>query len=94
MYIAQIFLLFLLFACLYGYYLAVRKTKLELEIRKNNLDYHCFKCKKKISIDDKSCPYCDFITIYGSRKKKQWLIVIIIISWLYVVFKFMKRGLF
>ena len=48
----------------------VRKTKLEKEIRKNKLDYNCFRCKEIISIDEKNCPKCEFITIYGNRKKK------------------------
>ena len=44
--------LIILLLALYGYYISIKKTKLEKEIRKNNLDYECFKCKEKLSIDE------------------------------------------
>ena len=59
-----------LFVSLYGYYLSVRPSRLEREIRKTKSDYECFKCKKKIDINDLKCSGCDFVTIYGKRKKK------------------------
>ncbi len=92
--VAGIFVFLLLFIALYGYYLMVRKTKLEKEIRENNLDYHCFRCKEIISIDEQNCPKCEFITIYGNRKKKEWFLVIILIGWLFVAMKFFRQGLF
>ena len=92
--VAGIFVFLLLFIALYGYYLMARKTKLEKEIRKNKLDYNCFRCKEIISIDEKNCPKCEFITIYGNRKKKEWYLVIILIGWLFVAMKFFRQGLF
>ena len=71
----------------------VRKTKLEREIRENKIDYTCFRCKEIISIDEKKCPKCSFITLYGNRKKKEWYIIIILIGWLFVVVKFFRQGL-
>ena len=71
----------------------VRKTKLEREVRENKMDYKCFRCKEIISIDEKQCPKCSFITIYGSRKKKEWYIFVLLIGWLFVVIKFFRQGL-
>ena len=67
--LAVIFVFLLLLISLYGYYLMIKKSKLEKEIRDNKLDYSCFRCKKVISIDDKKCPNCEFVTIFGNRKK-------------------------
>lgn len=94
MLIIQIAVYGLLIASLYAYYLNVRMSKLEKEIRKENLEYSCFRCKNIISINDKICPKCEFETIYGKRKKKQWLIAVIIITWLFVVRKLSNQGLF
>ena len=84
----------ILFIALFGYFLAVKKSKLENEIRKNNYQYECFKCKEKFSVDLIKCPKCNFITLYGQRKKKFWLILPIIITWLFMVAKFSSRGMF
>ena len=86
-------LLILSFA-LYGYYLLVRKSKLERELRQNNLDYEGFKCKEKLPIDTLKCPKCSLITIYGSRRKNFWLIIPIIIMWLFMLSKFGRGGMF
>ena len=94
MLIVQILTYFLLFIVLYAYYLSIRKTKLEKDIRKENIDYNCFRCKKTISIDDKKCPFCEFTTIYGKRKSKEWTIIVIVITWLFVVRKLSNQGLF
>jgi len=83
-----------LFVCLYGYYLGVRPSRLEREIRKTKSDYECFKCKKKIDINDLKCSGCGFVTIYGKRKKKYILIFPIIIIYLFVLIKFSKTGMF
>lgn len=92
--LAVIFVFLLLLISLYGYYLMIKKSKLEKEIRDNMLDYSCFRCKKVISIDDKKCPNCEFVTIFGNRKKKEWYLVIILIGWLFVAMKFFRQGLF
>ncbi len=84
----------LLFAALYGYYHAIRQSPLERDIRKNNLDYECFRCKEKFSINLKKCPKCSQITIYGTRKKNFWIIYPIIAIWLAMLAKFGKVGLF
>ena len=86
--------LIFLFVSLYGYYLGVRPSRLEREIRKTKSDYECFKCKKKININDLKCSNCDFITIYGKRKKKYILIFPIIIIYLFLLVKFNKTGMF
>ena len=80
--------LIILLLALYGYYISIKKSKLEKEIRKNNLDYECFKCKEKLSIDEVKCNKCDFLTIYGRRKKKFWLIIPIILCWIFMMSKF------
>ena len=82
-----------LFVCLYGYYLGVRPSKLEREIRKTKSDYECFNCKKIININDRECPDCNFVTIYGKRRKKYIIIVPIIIGYLFVLVKFNKTGM-
>ena len=47
--------LIILLVALYGYYISIKKSELEKDIRKNNLDYECFKCKEKLSIDEIKC---------------------------------------
>ena len=89
-----IFSLVLLVIALYGYYLGIRQSKSEKEIRKSNLDYECFKCKEKISIDSTNCPKCSFITLYGIRKKKRWIIFPIVGVWIFVLLKLQKTGIF
>ena len=83
-----------LFICLYGYYLSIRPSKLESEIRKTKSDYECFKCKKKIDINDLKCSGCGFITIYGKRRKKFIVIFPILLGYLFVLIKFNKNGMF
>lgn len=80
--------LIILLIAIYGYYTSIKKTKLEKEIRKNNLDYECFKCKEKFSIDEVKCKKCGLLTIYGTRKKKFWLIIPIILCWFLIMTKF------
>lgn len=86
--------LIVLVVALYGYFLAVKPSALEKELRKKKIDYHCFKCKEKISIDNLKCPKCSFITIYGKRKKSFWLIFPIIGTWIFVLLKFNKTNMF
>jgi len=85
--------LIILFVALTGYYLSVRKSKLESEIRKNKIKYECFDCKSKFSVNEIKCPKCNLITLYGQRKKKFWLIIPIIISWIFMVAKFARQGM-
>ena len=92
--LALIFTFLLLFIALYGYFISVKKSKLESEIRKNNLDYQCFECKEIISVNDLKCPHCSFETLYGRRRKKFWVIIPIIITWIFMVSKFSRLGLF
>jgi len=58
----------------------VRKTKLEREVRENKIDYKCFRCKEIISIDEKQCPKCSFITILAVEKKR--MVYFCIIDWM------------
>lgn len=83
---------FLLIA-LYGYYSSIKISKLEKEIRKNNLDYECFECKEKFSVNEIKCPKCSFVTLYGKRKSKFWVILPILGIWLFMLAKFGRRGL-
>ena len=92
--IVFIFALILLIVALYGYYISIKQSKLENEIRKNNLDYECFECKAKFSVNELRCPECSLITLYGARKKKFWLIIPIIITWLFMLSKFGRLGIF
>jgi len=88
--LSLVFLLILL----YGYYLGIRPSKLEREIRKTNSNYECFKCKKTININDVKCPDCSFVTIYGRRKKKFFLIFPILIGYAFMIAKFSQSGMF
>lgn len=92
--IGLIFSLVLLIIFLYGYYLGIRPSKLEREIRKTNSNYECFKCKKTININDVKCPDCSFVTIYGRRKKKFFLIFPILIGYAFMIAKFNQSGMF
>lgn len=83
-----------LFIFLYGYYLGIKPSKLERDIRKTNSDYECFKCKKIIHINDTKCPNCNFVTIYGQRRKKFFLIFPILIGYAFMLVKFNDTGLF
>jgi len=85
--------IFLLIA-LYGYYLSIKISKLEKEIRKNKLDYECFECKEKFSVNEVKCPKCSFVTLYGKRRAKYWVIFPIIGIWIFVLVKFQKVGIF
>ena len=44
----------MLIVALYGYYIAIKQSP-RRDIRKNNLDYECFRCKEKFSINLKKC---------------------------------------
>ena len=86
--------LIILFVALYGYYISVRSSRLEKEIRKNKLDYECFECKEKFSVNEVKCPNCSFVTLYGKRRAKFWVILPIIGIWVFVLAKFQKVGIF
>ena len=75
---------------LYGYYSSIKISKLEKEIRKNNLDYECFDCKSKFSVNEVKCPKCSLVTLYGTRKKKFWVILPVLIMWLFMVTKLLR----
>lgn len=83
--------IFLLIA-LYGYYLSIKISKLEKEIRKNKLDYECFECKEKFSVNEIKCPKCSFITLYGKRRSKYWTILPILGFYIFMVAKFARQG--
>lgn len=83
-----------LLVALIGYYQSIKISKLEKEIRKNKLDYECFECKEKFSVNEVRCPKCSFVTLYGKRKSKYWIIFPILGIWIMVLMKFMKQGLF
>ena len=59
---------------LYGYFLAVRPSKLESEIRKNKLPYQCFECKAEFSVNERKCPECSFETLYGKEGQNTCLL--------------------
>lgn len=80
----------ILIIALTGYYLSVKMSKLEKEIRKKKLEYECFECKNRFSVNELKCPKCSFVTLYGKRKKNFWLIIPILITWLFMVGKFMR----
>mgnify|MGYP001413408039 CR=1 FL=1 len=84
--------IFLIIA-LYGYFTSIKMTRLEKEIKKNKLDYECFECKEKFSVDEIKCPKCSFITLYGKRKSKFWVILPILAIWLFMLAKFSRRGM-
>ena len=82
--------LVILFVALFGYYKSIKISKLEKELRKNNLGYECFDCKEKFSINETKCPSCSLVTLYGARKKKFWIIIPIIITWLFMLTKLLR----
>ena len=88
------FLLALAFLCiaLYGYYSGIKISKLEKEIRKNKIDYECFECKAKFSVNEVKCPKCSFVTLYGKRKSKYWIILPILGIWIFMIAKFTRQG--
>ncbi len=92
--VAVVLSVIFLVVALYGYYSSIKMSKLEKEIRKQGLDYECFECKKKFSINETKCPHCSFVTIYGKRKSKFWVILPILGIWLMVVAKWNKVGMF
>ena len=83
-----------LMIALYGYYTSIKMSKLEKEIRKNKLDYECFECKEKFSVDEIKCPKCSFVTLYGKRKSKFWIILPILGIWIFMLAKFGRQGFF
>lgn len=78
---------------LIGYYLSIKQSKLEKDIRKNKLDYECFECKEKFSINEIKCPKCNFVTIYGKRRSKYWTILPILGFYIFLLLKFLKTGI-
>ncbi len=90
-----VFILSLVFlvVALTGYYLSVKPSRLEKEIRKKKLDYQCFECKEIISINDVKCPKCSFTTIYGKRRSKYWAILPILGLYIFMIAKFLRQGL-
>ena len=87
--LASVFLLI----ALYGYYSSIKISKLEREIRKNKISYECFECKEKLSVNELKCPKCSFVTLYGKRKSKYWLIFPILGIWILVIAKFGRTGM-
>lgn len=84
--------LMLLIIALYGYFSSIKISKLEKEIRKNNLEYECFECKEKFSVNEIKCPKCSFITLYGKRRSKYWTILPILGFYIFMVAKFARQG--
>ena len=78
---------------LYGYYRSIKSSKLEKEIRKQKLNYTCFECKEVLSVNDIKCTNCGLVTLYGSRKKKFWIIVPIIFTWVFGYVKIKNLGI-
>lgn len=83
-----------LFIALYGYYSSIKISKLEREIRKQRIDYECFECKEKFSVNELKCPKCSFVTLYGKRKSKYWIIFPIVGIWIFMIAKFTRTGIF
>lgn len=92
--LAFIFSILFLMIALYGYYSSIKISKLEREIRKQGIEYECFECKSKFSVNETKCPNCSFITLYGKRKSKFWVILPILGIWIMVVAKWNKVGMF
>ena len=82
-----------LFVALYGYYSSIKISKLEKEIRKSNIEYECFECKHKFSVNELKCPSCSFVTLYGKRRKKYWVIFPIVGVWFMILLKWAKTGI-
>lgn len=90
---ANLLALVILVIALYGYYISIKISKLEKEIRKSKLNYNCFDCKETFSVNELKCPKCGLVTLYGTRKKKFWIIIPIIITWGFMLVKFRNMGL-
>lgn len=86
-------LIFILIA-LYGYFSSIKISPLEKDIRKQGIEYECFECKTKFSVNKERCPNCYLITLYGQRKKKYWRIIPIFLFSGFMVAKFFNLGLF
>ena len=88
------FLLSLIFlaVAMYGYYIGIKPSRLERDIRKNKLDYECFECKEKFSVNEIKCPKCSFITLYGKRRSKYWTILPILGFYIFMLAKFTRQG--
>ncbi len=78
---------------LIGYYLSVKPSRLEKEIKKSKIDYECFECKEKFSVNEVKCPKCSFITLYGKRRSKFWTILPILGFYIFMLAKFAKTGI-
>ncbi len=89
----QIFLIFIVIVALFGYYQSIKMTTREKDIRKLKIDYECFRCKEKFSVNEVKCPKCEFVTLYGERKKKFWTIIPIIIISIFMFSKFGRLGM-
>ena len=87
-----LFSLIFLAIALYGYYIGIKPSKLEREIRKKKLNYECFECKEKFSVQEIKCPKCSFITIYGKRRSRYWTILPILGFYIFMVAKFARQG--
>ena len=46
------FVVILILVALYGYFSSIKMTPLEKDIRKQGVDYECYECKKKFSVDE------------------------------------------
>tara|TARA_B100000902_G_C27162732_1_gene839609 strand:- start:521 stop:805 length:285 start_codon:yes stop_codon:yes gene_type:complete len=88
------FVVILILVALYGYFSSIKMTPLEKDIRKQGVDYECYECKKKFSVNEERCPDCYLITLYGQRKKKYWRIIPIILFSGFMIAKFSNFGLF
>lgn len=88
--VAIVFLL----VTIWGYVTNIKMSKLEREIRKSGKDYECFECKAKFSPNERKCPNCSFITLYGKRREKYWIIFPMIVIWFFLVLKWNKFGIF
>ena len=89
-----LFLSSVIVVALYGYFSSIKITPLEKDIRAQGIDYECYECKKKFSVDLERCPDCQLITIYGQRKKKYWRIIPILLIAGGMFAKFFKFGMF
>ena len=78
---------------LFGYYLSVKPSKMEKEIRKSKVDYVCFECKEEFSVNELKCPKCGFVTLYGKRRSKYWTILPIMGFFIFMLAKFTKTGI-
>jgi len=87
------FLELIVVIALIGYFLSIKMTVREKEIRKSKIDYQCFRCKEKFSVNEVKCPKCEFVTLYGERKKKFWTIIPIIIISIFMFSKFGRLGM-